>query len=285
MTVEQPFVSAVRVAELHTEEPLAAQWDEADVLLFPGVQSGFYAAGLAASDACVRTALGLRFRVFNLELGEGLEQSAVDGLDQDEYDAQMDHVVLLDQRTRTIVGTYRVQPVMRGIAAPAGLYSAREYVLDGLRPYFSGLAECGRACVDREHRCMRAIHVLWLGMSAYLAHVRQRYLFGCCSLTSSNPLDGWRTLRKLRTERRLHPEIFLRATPEFSCGSPALEALLEPGIQPRLPNLFRAYLRMGAQVVSEPAIDRAFGTVDFLILLDSSKVNLTRMDMVHGRDE
>jgi putative hemolysin len=35
-----------------------------------------------------------------------------------------------------------------------------------------------------------------------------------------------------------------------------------------LPRLFGMYLSMGARVCSEPAIDRAFGTIDYLVLFD-----------------
>ena len=36
----------------------------------------------------------------------------------------------------------------------------------------------------------------------------------------------------------------------------------------QLPPLFKVYLDMGARVCSEPAIDREFGVIDFLIVLD-----------------
>jgi putative hemolysin len=34
------------------------------------------------------------------------------------------------------------------------------------------------------------------------------------------------------------------------------------------PKLLRAYLTIGARICSEPALDREFGTIDFLTLLD-----------------
>jgi putative hemolysin len=36
----------------------------------------------------------------------------------------------------------------------------------------------------------------------------------------------------------------------------------------KAPKLLRAYLTIGAKICSEPAIDRAFKTIDFLTLLD-----------------
>jgi putative hemolysin len=40
------------------------------------------------------------------------------------------------------------------------------------------------------------------------------------------------------------------------------------GKAPRIPKLLSAYLRLGAAVCGPPAIDREFGTIDFLTLLD-----------------
>jgi putative hemolysin len=46
----------------------------------------------------------------------------------------------------------------------------------------------------------------------------------------------------------------------------------------RLPKLFSAYVRLGAKVISEPAIDREFGTVDFLILQDALALSLSSLE-------
>ena len=47
-----------------------------------------------------------------------------------------------------------------------------------------------------------------------------------------------------------------------------------------LPKLFRAYMSLGAQVISEPALDREFGTVDFLVMLDGHWVALSKLDVL-----
>jgi putative hemolysin len=37
---------------------------------------------------------------------------------------------------------------------------------------------------------------------------------------------------------------------------------------PKIPKLLRTYLAIGARIAAPPAWDRAFGTIDFLTLLD-----------------
>ena len=39
-----------------------------------------------------------------------------------------------------------------------------------------------------------------------------------------------------------------------------------------IPPLFKGYLRMGAKICSEPVFDSDFGTIDFLILLDTGRL-------------
>src|SRR5262245_33904967 len=68
-----------------------------------------YRAYVAATEAERRAAYRLRFRVFNLELNEGLDSAYTTGEDQDEFDAVCDHVIVEDSQTGHVVGTYRVQ--------------------------------------------------------------------------------------------------------------------------------------------------------------------------------
>jgi putative hemolysin len=41
----------------------------------------------------------------------------------------------------------------------------------------------------------------------------------------------------------------------------------------KLPSLIKGYLRLGAVVCGPPALDREFGTADFLVLLDIHKLS------------
>jgi putative hemolysin len=52
-----------------------------------------------------------------------------------------------------------------------------------------------------------------------------------------------------------------------------------------IPPLFKVYLDMGAKVCSEPAIDREFGVVDFLIVLDVERLSDRTRRRMFGRSE
>ena len=62
-------------------------------------------ARLAQSADEVRRAQQLRFEVFNLELGEGLAELYVTGVDIDPFDEFSDHLMVEELATSEIVGT------------------------------------------------------------------------------------------------------------------------------------------------------------------------------------
>jgi len=66
-------------------------------------------------------------------------------------------------------------------------------------------------------------------------------------------------------------EPVLRTSPRHGFTIPISAAIPEtPRINP--PRLLRAYLSIGAQICGEPAMDREFKTIDFLTLLDITKL-------------
>lgn len=259
-------------------DDLASLRGLADFVFLRDLSDSRYLVGFALSDKATRKAFRLRYEVFNLELREGLAESHETGLDRDRFDSQMTHLVLLERSTGEIVGTYRLQTVRQALQGE-GVYSAQEFELEPLKPLFDRLVECGRACIAAPHRNFRAVFLLWAGIAAFMNLYRQRYLFGCCSLTSTDPDDGWRALKTLRRKQCLHPEFRLRARPSHSCGQPSRED--DSGLEPLpLPKLFRSYMTLGARVISEPALDREFKTVDFLVMLDTRQVQMSSLDLV-----
>lgn len=95
------------------------------------IRQGSYTVRYARSWAEVDTVLRLRYRVFNLEMGEGLEASRATERDEDAFDAACHHLVVEHEPSRTVVGTYRIQSTAMA-ASGAGFYSAGEYDLGGL---------------------------------------------------------------------------------------------------------------------------------------------------------
>lgn len=222
-----------------------------------------YRLRLAETAAERMAACRLRFRVFNLELGEGLPESYVNGMDQDAYDAVCEHLLVEEKTTGRIVGTYRMQS---GVTAwrHRGYYSAQEFDFgpyEGLRPR---LLELGRACIDREHRSAEVLTLLWRGIAQYADHHGLRYLIGCSSVPSQDAATGWAMYHQLAP---FLASAHLRTQPvaEYRLPAPLSDTAVP---ETNVPKLLKTYLAVGARICSEPAWDRAFGTIDFLTLQD-----------------
>ncbi len=234
----------------------------------PGIlQAGRYSLRFARSEADLRAIQRLRFEVFNLELDEGLRASYATGLDRDAHDPFCHHLMVLHEDGEKVVGTYRLMTAE--IASSRGFYSAGEFDLAALpEDVRRDAVEVGRACVAREHRNGRVIHLLWRGLARYLAHNEKRYLFGCCSVPTLDPATVWAMHRSLAEQDKRHPSIDLSPVPAARAVAPRPEAVAAARDGAELPPLFQSYLKLGARVCSTPALDRAFGVADFLVLLD-----------------
>lgn len=219
-----------------------------------------YAVRLARDEDEVRAAQRLRHQVFAGELGARLD-SPEPGLDTDAFDAYCDHLLVLDEETGQVVGTYRLLPPER--AAVAGrLYAEGEFDLSALAPIRPDLVEVGRSCVHPDHRNGAVIALIWAGLARYMDRSGHDWLAGCCSI----PLADGGTLaaatRARVLTRNLAPEEY-RVTPHVPwdpAGIPVPD-------RTELPPLLRGYLRLGAWVCGEAALDARFGCADLYVLL------------------
>jgi putative hemolysin len=240
---------------------------------------GRYRLRLAQSVEDRAAACRLRFKVFNLELGEGLESSYQTGLDTDQFDLFCEHLLVEDKQTGRVVGTYRMQS---GATAGRnlGYYSEQEFEFAPYEPLRADILELGRASIDRDHRTPEVLTLLWRGIAQYASNMGLRYLIGCSSLTSKDPVEGWQVYRQLE-HYRVSPEFETAPTATYACPSEQEGAYAQQSpcqqdpsmgtsapTQARVPKLLKTYLAIGARVCCPPAWDREFGTIDFLTLLD-----------------
>ncbi len=262
---------------LHTVAPL-----EADVFphhvdgIPPGiVESGAYVLRFAWSRQDLHAVQALRYRVFCEELGEGTPDvtatETTTAREADDRDPWFHHLMICERSTGAVVGTYRLQTAVMA-ATRHGFYSATLFELGAVPgSLLMGAVEIGRACVDPAHRSGRVLRLLWKGIARYLQWNDKRYLFGCCSLSGVQVEPAVEAWRALHARRALHDRILVRprpaarALPDDGRARPLIDSA---ALTAALPPLFEGYLALGAKVCGAPAVDRAFGTTDFLVLLD-----------------
>ena len=236
--------------------------------------SGSYRLRFAQDERDLEAVRRLRFEVFNLELGEGLPESYVSGLDEDEYDLQCQHLLVEHVQSGACVGTYRMQTLEAALEG-RGWYSGSEFDLAGLPVDDQAqLVELGRACVAKGHRDRRTLFLLWQGLIAYAQHNGRSAMFGCSSLTSQDPAVGLRFAQQLAEAGRMHPTLRVAPRAGYECEATPEQVAAIPEVE--TPRLFASYLRYGATILGPPARDRVFGTLDFLTHVQLDEGHLRR---------
>jgi putative hemolysin len=248
---------------------------ESSVVAKPSIHAevGRYRLRLAHGADDREAACRLRFRVFNIELGEGLESSYATGIDTDHFDVFCEHLLVEDKTDGRVVGTYRMQSGTTA-AMNFGYYSEQEFEFAPYEPLRRDILELGRASIDREHRSPEVLTLLWRGIAQYANEMGLRYLVGCSSLNSKDPAEGWQMYRELE-RYRVSPEFETVPTPAYACPreQPGVERLPHTDgedyvASKKVPKLLKTYLAIGTRICAPPAWDREFGTIDFLTLLD-----------------
>jgi putative hemolysin len=225
-----------------------------------------YSLFVAVDGDEVVAAQRLRHQVFAEEMGANLN-STKPGLDVDSFDEFCDHLVVRDDNTGEIVGTYRMLPPERAAEA-GGLYSDTEFDLGNLAGPRGSLVETGRSCVHPDHRSGAVVGLVWAGIGRYMLLAGHRYLAGCASVPladgGSLAAGVWDTIQV----KHYAPEE-LRVRPLHPWRA---DGIARPP-RPVLPPLLKGYARLGAKVCGPPAHDPDFGVADFFTLLDLHQVD------------
>lgn len=220
---------------------------------------------LTQSEWEIAEAQRLRYRVFAGELGARLATPEPE-LDRDLYDAHCEHLIVRDDDSGVVVGTYRILSP-ENARRVGNYYSENEFDLTRLQLLRPRLVEIGRSCVHPDYRSGATIALLWSGIARYMLENRHSYLIGCASISMA---DGGHAAASLfhRLGEHMSP-LEYRVFPR--CPLP-LEALRND-VPAELPPLIKGYLRAGAYVCGDPAWDPDFNTADLPILMPVSCID------------
>ena len=214
----------------------------------------------------VKEAQRLRYKVFAEEMGANLAQNS-EGLDVDEFDAYCDHLLIRDQETLKVVGTYRVLPPHK--AQEIGrLYSDSEFDLTRLNHLRPKMVELGRSCVHADYRSGAVIMALWSGLAQYMQKHHYEIMLGCASIPMADGGHFAASLYNSLSEEQMAPTEN-HAFPRL----PLPLDKLNGGLDVEPPPLIKGYLKLGAKICSAPAWDPDFNTADLLTMLRLSEIN------------
>ncbi len=214
----------------------------------------------------IKEAQRLRYKVFAEEMGANLPKN-IEGLDIDEFDSYCDHLLIRDQDTLKVVGTYRVLPPH--MAQKIGrLYSDSEFDLSRLDHLRPKLVELGRSCVHQDYRSGAVIMALWSGLAQYMQKNGYEIMLGCASIPMADGGHYAASLYNSLDNDQMAPTEF-HAFPRL----PLPLEKLNGGLEVVPPPLIKGYLKLGAKICSAPAWDPDFNTADLLTMLRLSEIN------------
>jgi len=212
----------------------------------------------------VREAQRLRYNVFAKEMGARLN-TKVAGHDVDLFDDYCEHLLVRDQASGEVIGTYRVLTPAQAKRI-GSTYSDIEFDLTRLRNLRERMVELGRSCVHPDHRHGGVIMSLWGALTEFMVRNQLDTMIGCASIpmVSNGVVNGdvaasiWKQLSKTHLapiEYHVRPRLPLPV--EDLNG----DLLVEP------PALIKGYLRVGAKVLGAPAWDPDFNCADLPLLM------------------
>ncbi len=212
----------------------------------------------------IRQAQRLRFRVFADEMGARLN-TTVPGHDVDLFDNYCEHLLVRDQVTREVVGTYRLLTPAQAVRV-GSTYSDTEFDLTRLRSLRERMVELGRSCVHPDYRHGGVIMTLWGALAEFMVRNKLDTMIGCASIPMlhNGIVSGdvaasiWRQLKATHLAPIEH-----HVRPRLPLPVERLNGALE--VEP--PALIKGYLRLGAKVLGAPAWDPDFNTADLPMMM------------------
>ena len=251
-------------------ETLDTHLSHAHPLVLPPIAAGNLELVVARTPEELEASQRLRFTVFSEEMNAVFPDSS-NGIDADEFDPWCEHLLVREQASGRVVGTYRLLTPVN--AQRLGrYYSDSEFDLSSLGAIREEVVELGRSCIHPDYRNGAVIMLLWAGIASIVKHLKLRYVLGCASVSLR---DGGVTAAHVWNQAK--PDVasgphlpLLRPHHPYPVGRLELDAELPASMPP----LIKGYLNVGARICGEPAWDPDFNTADFPVFLDVVDMDL-----------
>ncbi|MFA5337225.1 MAG: GNAT family N-acyltransferase [Candidatus Omnitrophota bacterium] len=196
--------------------------------------------------------------------------------EEDAFDDYSHHLAVVDKEKKEIIGSYRL---ILGSDANRyrGFYSETEFDITNIKKNCHGqVLEMSRACVLSSYRKFPIIKFMWKQIISFMMENDVKYIFGCPSVENLDAGYVGKIVSYFKANCLSKDDFRVFPLKEKICKyNPYTGDLDSKEILSSLPSLIKGYLKMGALICSEPALDNCFKTVDFFMMLDVGKMNVS----------
>ncbi len=220
-------------------------------------------------------AFKLRYQVFHREI---IGKTEPVGIDTDEYDDICDHLIITENKTKKIVGTYRLNCSTHSNT----FFSSTEFQIQNILKQDKIKLELGRACIYEEYRKGAVILMLWRGIAEYMRKTEAKILFGCATVVTNSPDESALLYHYLKQKNQIDTKFDVVPTKNYEMKNIGQfierynRSLTDDEMAKAkkiLPPLCEAYLNIGCLMSGIPAYDAAFDCIDFLTILETEKLD------------
>ena len=196
--------------------------------------------------------------------------------EEDEFDSYSHHLAVIDKEKNEIIGSYRLL-LGSDSKAHSGFYSETEFDLTNIKKNCQGqVLEMSRACVLDSYRKFPIIKFMWKRIISFMMENEVKYIFGCPSIEILDAGYVGKMVSYFKANCFSGDDLRVYPLKEKACKYNLYTGNLDTKeIISSLPSLIKGYLKMGALICSEPALDERFKTVDFFMMLDVEKMNIS----------
>ena len=238
--------------------------------------SGNLYVKVAETEAEIISAQELRYQVFYEEMGAvPNEEMQAQKREIDIYDPYCQHLLVVDQDSDAVVGTYRILTLEDAEQHGVPLYTEIEFDLSKLKNSGKRIMEVSRSCVAQAYRSKAAINLLWQGIADLVVANHIDYLVGVPSLHGTDMKQHLSTLAYLQAFHLADDSICPVSKDDNGVVIPELDKTTIDVKREfvKLPPLLKGYLRIGALIGQGVYVDHQFNTVDVVIVVPIQSID------------
>ncbi|MEG1528368.1 MAG: GNAT family N-acyltransferase [Clostridia bacterium] len=221
----------------------------------------------------------LRYKYLLLSFNATRTDILTDNCEQDKY---CDHLIVIDDNSGKVVGTYRLLTHCNCVKYNIDYFTKLEFNL-GKIYHEQNIMEVGRAVVHPDYRNSIVLKLLWTGLMEYSKYYGIRYLFGTASYHSQDVELYKNSLSNFYYNNLVSPQFLVDALyPSFALPRLARQDIDLQKAKQETPPLIRAYAALGAKISNQVYIDSVFNCIDIFILFDLDNMNRPLLKRMFG---